>query len=126
MKQILILIFCVLILSACDKVDRIDHQDNKYIYVWQYNNGDSTLVKFNQPVIKELKVMGGHHKNHHIKADLYNNGNYECCSLPYDGSVDRCKTVNKAQAAKNKGIPIIGIFQEKFYPTHKFYFIKYK
>ena len=126
MKQILIFIFGILMLSACNKADRIDHQDDKYIYVWQYNDNDSTLVKFNRPVIKELKVMGGHHKHHHIKADLYNNGHYDCCRLPYDGSVDRCATVNKAQAASYKGTPIIGIFQEQFYPTHEFYFIRYK
>ena len=70
--------------------------------------------------------MGGHHKHHHIRVDLYNNGNYDCCGLPYDGSVDRCETVQKAQDAYDKGTPIIGIFQEQFYPTHEFYFIKYK
>ena len=52
MKQILIFVFSILMLSACDKPDRIDHQDAKYIYVWQYDGDDSTLVKFSQPVIK--------------------------------------------------------------------------
>ena len=126
MKQILIFIFAIIILSACSKPDRIDHQDDKYIYVWQYKGDDSTLVKFNRPVIKELKVMGGHHKNHHIKVDLYDNGNYDCCRLPYDSNIDRCKTVDKAQDAAYNGTPIIGIFQEQFYPIHDFRFIKYK
>ena len=124
MKQILIFIFGILMLSACDKADRIDHQDAKYIYVWQYDGDDSTLVKFSQPIIKELKVMGGHHKHHHIKVDFRNNGIYDCCMLPWD--IDRCKTVDRAQAAAYKGKPIIGIFQEQFYPIHDFRFIKYK
>ena len=127
MKQILIFIFGVLMLSACNKPDRIDHKDDKYIYVWQYDGDDSTLVKFNQPVIRELKVMGGHHKHHHIKVDLYNNGNYVCCRLPYDDSIkDRCEIVHIAQEAACKGTPIIGIFQEQFYPYHEFNFIRYK
>ena len=114
----------MLMLYACDKADRIDHQDDKYIYVWQYDGDDSTLVKFSQPVIKELKVMGGHHKNHHIKVDFHNNGRYDCCVLPW--CIDRCKTVDMAQDAEYKGTPIIGIFQEQFYPIHDFRFIKYK
>ena len=31
-----------------------------------------------------------------------------------------------AQAAEHNGKPIIGIFQEQFYPIHDFRFIKYR
>jgi len=124
MKKILIFILGIFLLSACCKSDRIDHQDNKYIYVWQYNGNDSTLVKFKRPIYSEHKVMGGHHKNHHIFVDYNNNGYYSCCSLPYD--VDRCTIVKMAQDAEIIKRPLTGIFYEEFYPRHELYFIRYK
>lgn len=112
---------------GCNRPDRIERQDSDYIYVWKHNKeGDSTLLRYRQPVYREFKVMGGHHKNHHIKVDWGNDGRYDCCKLPYDGSVDRCKTVEMAQQAEYCGKPIIGVFQEVFYPHHYFIFIKYK
>lgn len=111
---------------GCNRPDKIDHQDSEHIYVWEYTENDSVLVMYNQPIHKEFKVMGGHHKNHHIKVDFDNDGRYDCCQLPDDGSVDRCKTVEIAQQAEYCGKPIIGVFQEVFYPHHYFVFIKYK
>lgn len=112
---------------GCNRPDRIERQDSDYIYVWKHNKeGDSTLLRYSQPVYREFKVMGGHHKNHHIKVDFDNDGRYDCCQLPDDGSVDRCKTVDIAKQAEYCGKPIIGVFQEVFYPHHYFVFIKYK
>lgn len=125
-NKLLYVIVLAILLCSCGKPDRIDHQDSNYIYVWKYNDNDSTLVRYSQPVYREFKVMGGHHKNHHIKVDWDSNGRYECSQLPYDGSVDRCKTVDMAQQAEYRRTPIIGVFQEVFYPHHYFVFIKYK
>jgi hypothetical protein len=112
---------------GCNRPDRIERQDSEYIYVWEYNKeGDSTLLRYRQPVYREFKVMGGHHKNHHIKVDWDNDGRYDCCQLPYDGSVDRCGTVDIANKADAQGKPVIGVFKEVFYPHHYFVFIRYK
>lgn len=126
LNKLLSVLAIVLMVSACGKMPRIDHEDDKYIYVWEYNDNDSTLVKYKQPAIVEHKVMGGHHKNHHIYVDYNDNGVYTCCRLPYDGSVDRCKTVEAAQEAACKNEPIIGVFKERYYPHHELYFIRYK
>lgn len=125
-KEILFTAIAFILIGCGVKPDRIDHQDSEHIYVWEYTENDSTLVMYSQPVYREFKVMGGHHKNHHIKVDWDNDGRYDCCQLPYDGSVDRCKTVNIAQQAEYCRKPIIGVFQEVFYPRHYFVFIKYK
>ena len=112
---------------GCNRPDRIERKDSDYIYVWKHNKeGDSTLLRYKQPVYREFKIMGGHHKNHHIKVDWDNDGRYDCCQLPDDGSVDRCKTIEIAQQAEACRKPIIGVFQEVFYPHHYFVFIKYK
>ena len=125
-RTIIFLALSSLLLFSCDRADRVDHSDSKYIYVWKYDGDDSVLVKYSQPVYLELNVMGGHHKNHHIKVDYRGNGIYDCCRLPYDGSVDRCKTVDKAQKAEWDGKPLVGVFKERFYPVHEFVFVKYK
>ena len=125
-----IFLFGVVLFMSCSKSDRIDHEDNRYIYVWQYNGKDSTLVMFSQPVFREFKVMGGHHtKTHHIKVDWKNNGHYVCHSISYDSYVsggDRCWIVDKAKKASYDKKPLIGIFKEEFYPHHRFHFIRYK
>lgn len=46
-----IFLFGVVLFMSCGKSDRIDHEDNRYIYVWQYDGEDSILVKFSQPGI---------------------------------------------------------------------------
>ena len=126
MKKFILIFIVGLLFVSCGKKDRIDHMDYKYIYVWKYDGGDSVLVKYSQPVMREFNVMGGHHKNHHIRVDFKGNGIYDCCQLPYDGSVDRCGTVDIAQQAYHRRKPIVGIFKERFYPYHEFVFIKYK
>lgn len=118
--------YCLLKLG-CNRPDRIERQDSDYIYVWEYNKeGDSTLLRYRQPMCREFKVMDGHHKNHHIKVDFDNDGYYDCYRLPDGGSVDKCKIVDMAKQAYYCGKPIIGVFQEVFYPHHYFVFIKYK
>ena len=111
---------------SCGKSDRIDSQDKDYIYVWKYKGNDSTLVKYSQPRIVERKVCGGRHKNHKINVDFNNDGFYQRCRLPTDGSVDRCETVRHAQYAQQTNKPIVGIFREYFYPYHEYVFIRYK
>jgi len=125
-----IFLLSVVLFVSCGRSDRIDHEDNRYIYVWQYNGEDSTLVKFSQPVFREFKVKGGHHtKNHHIKVDWNNNGYYECYSISSDSYVsygDMCWIVDKAQKVRYNKNPLIGIFKEEFYPYHRFHFVRYK
>lgn len=125
-----IFLFSAVLFVSCGRSDRIDHEDNRYIYVWQYDGDDSTLVKFSQPVFREFKVMGGHHtKAHHIKVDWDNSGYYDCHSLSSDLYVnggDMCWIVDKAQKAYYNRNPLIGIFKEEFYPYHRFHFIRYK
>lgn len=125
-----IFLFGLVLFMSCSKSDRIDHEDNRYIYVWQYNGKDSTLVMFSQPVFREFKVMGGHHtKTHHIKVDWKNNGHYVYHSISSDSYVsgsDRCWIVDKAKKASYDKKPLIGIFKEEFYPHHRFHFIRYK
>ena len=125
-----IFLFGVVLFMSCSKSDRFDHEDNRYIYVWQYNGKDSTLVMFSQPVFREFKVMGGHHtKTHHIKVDWKNNGHYVCHSISSDSYVSgvvRCWIVDKAKKASYDKKPLIGIFKEEFYPHHRFHFIRYK
>ena len=75
----------------------------------------STEIENMEISLKEMK-----------KSQKSNNGNYDCCRLPYGSNINRCKIVDKAQDAAYKGTPIIGIFQEQFYPIHDFRFIKYK
>ena len=125
MKKILLFLISIVILSSCDKPDRVDHQDKDYIYVWQYDGNDSSLVKFNQPRYVRLNVYGGHHKNHHIKVDFYD-GTYRCYSLSSHNIPNRCELVDKAQMAYHKGQPIVGIFKEIYYPHHDYIFIKYE
>ncbi len=126
MKHLFILFLSIILFTSCDKQSRIDHEDNKYIYVEKYEGKDSILVKYNKPIYKEFNVLGGHHrKAHHTKVD-FNNGYYECHSISSDYYVnenDKCYIVNKAQCT-NK--PIKAIFKEVFYPTHEYHFIKYK
>lgn len=126
MKRFIYVLFIAFLFVSCGKADRIERQDSKYIYVWKYDGDDSVLVRYSQPVLREFNVMGGHHKNHHIRVDFKGNGVYDCCRLPYDGSVNRCKTVDIAQRAANVRKPVVGIFKEKFYPYHEFVFIRYK
>ena len=126
MKKLIYILFVALVFVSCGKPDRVERQDSKYIYVWKYDGGDSVLVRYSQPVCREFNVMGGHHKYHHIKVDFKGNGVYECCPLPYDGSVDRCRTVDIAQRAYNVRKPVVGKFKEVFYPCHEFVFIGYK
>ena len=125
-----IFLFSVVLFVSCGRSDRIDHEDNRYIYVWQYNGEDSTLVKFSQTVFREFKVMSGHHvKTHHIKVDWDNNGYYDCHSISSDSYVsdsDMCWIVDKALKAYYNKKPLIGIFKEEFYPYHRFHFIRYK
>ena len=113
--------------TSCDNQSRIDHEDNKYIYVWNYEGNDSILVKYSKPIYKEFNVLGGHHhKAHHIRVDFNNNGYYDCHSISSDSYVspnDRCYIVNRAQ---NTHYPIKAEFKEVFYPTHEYHFIKYK
>lgn len=123
MTKYLFFIFSIIVLASCGKSDRIDHQDKDYIYVWKYEDHDSTLLTYSQPRIVERKVYGGRHKHHKIYVDFNNDGDYQYCRLPYDGSIDRCETVRRAQQA-NK--PIVGIFREYFYPYHEYVFIRYK
>ena len=127
MKYLFILFLSIILFTSCDKQSKIDHEDNKYIYVWNYKGNDSILVKYNKPIYKEFNVLGGHHsKNHHIKVDFNNNGHYDCHSISSDSYVndnDKCYIVNKAQDT-NK--PIKAVFKEVFYPTHEYHFIKYK
>lgn len=126
MLKYLFFIFGIIVLVSCGKSDRIDKQDKDYIYVWKYKGNDSTLVKYSQPRIVERKVCGGRHKNHKIYVDFNNDGFYQRCSLPTDGSVDRCETVRHAQYAQQTNKPIAGIFMEYFYPYHEYVFIRYK
>lgn len=126
MRKFVYILFMAFLFVSCGKADRIDHMDSKYIYVWKYEGDDSVLVRYSQPVLREFNVMGGHHKNHHIRVDFKGNGVYDCCHLPYDGSVDRCGTVDIAQRADYRRKPVVGIFKERFYPYHEFVFIKYK
>ena len=126
MLKYLFFIFGIIVLVSCGKSDRIDTQDKDYIYVWKYKGNDSTLVKYSQPRIVERKVCGGRHKNHKIYVDFNNDGFYQRCSLPTDGSVDRCETVRHAQYAQQTNKPIVGIFMEYFYPYHEYVFIRYK
>lgn len=126
MKKLFILFISYIVvfsMTSC-KFDRIDHEDANYIYVWQYDGDDSTLVKFSQPIYVERNVMGGHHKNHHIKVDINNDGNYICTRIPYN--INRCAVVNKAQEAWYYNKPIIAIFKESFYPYHELTFVRYK
>lgn len=126
MKKILFVFILLISFCSCKKHDRIDHYDDTHIYVWKYDiHGDSTLMKYHQPVMREFNVMGGHHKHHHIKVD-FGDGYYTCCSLPYDGSVDRCQTVSMAMEASRRGRPLKGIFIEYFYPWHYYEFVRYK
>lgn len=125
MKKILIFLISIVILSSCDKVDRIDHQDKDYIYIWQYDGNDSTLVKFNQPRYVKFNVYGGHHKNHHIKVD-FNDGYYRCYSLSKFNIPNRCELVRQAQIAYRNGHPIVGVFKEVYYPYHDYIFIRYE
>lgn len=126
MLKYLFFIFGIIVLVSCGKSDRIDHQDKDYIYVWKYEGHDSILVKYSQPRIVERKVCGGRHKHHKIMVDFNNDGFYQRCRLPTDGSVDRCETVRHAQYAQQTNKPIVGIFREYFYPYHKYVFIRYK
>ena len=126
MKKFVYILFVAFLFVSCGKADRVERQDSKYIYVWKYDGGDSVLVRYSQPVLREFNVMGGHHKNHHIRVDFKGNGVYDCCRLPYNNSVNRCKTVDIAKQAAYKRKPVVGIFKEKFYPYHEFIFIKYK
>ena len=126
MLKYLFFIFGIIVLVSCGKSDRIDNQDKDYIYVWKYKGNDSTLVKYSQPRIVERKVCGGRHKNHKIYVDFNNDGFYQRCSLPTDGSVDRCETVRHAQYEQQTNKPIVGIFMEYFYPYHEYVFIRYK
>ena len=125
-----IFLFSAALFVSCGRSDRIDHEDNRYIYVWQYDGDDSTLVKFSQPVFREFKVMGGHHsKTHHIKVDWSNSGFYYCHSISSDSYAnkgDMCWIVDKAEKAWYNKNPLIGIFKEEFYPYHRFHFIRYK
>lgn len=127
MKHLFIFFLSIILFTSCNKQSRIDHEDNKYIYVWIYEGNDSILVKHNKPIYKEFNVLGGHHhKAHHIKVDFNNNGHYDCHSISSDYYVncnDKCYIVDKAQST-NK--PIKAIFKEVFYPTHEYHFIKYK
>lgn len=125
MKKFIYILFMAFLFVSCGKADRIERHDSKYIYVWKYEGDDSVLVRYSQPVLREFKVKGGHHKNHHIRVDFKGNGHYDCFHLPYDGSVDRCKTVDIAQRAECRR-PVVGIFKEVFYPYHDFVFIRYK
>ena len=126
MKNFIYVLFMAFLCVSCGKADRIERQDSAYIYVWKYEGDDSVLVRYSQPVLREFNVMGGHHKNHHIRVDFKGNGVYNCSHLPYDGSVDRCKTVDIAQRAYGCRKPVVGIFKEVFYPYHDFVFIRYK
>ena len=126
MRKILFLILGMMLFVSCSKSDRIDHQDKDYIYVWKYNKDDSVLVRYNQPRLVKLKVMGGRHKHHYIRVDFDNNGFYRRCKLPYDGSIDRCEIVRQARNAMTEGKPLIGVFREYFYPHHEYIFIKYE
>lgn len=122
MWVILVVLVGLLMLVGC-KPDRIDHTDKDYIYVWQYHDEDSTLVKFHQPIYIERKVYGGHHhKSHHIKVDMNNNGRYECVHLP-DRGIDRCATVDRAQHTRT---PLTGVFKVSYYPHYNVVFVKYK
>jgi hypothetical protein len=127
MKYLFILFSSMFLFTSCDKPSRIDHEDNKYIYAWNYEGNDSILVKYNKPIYKEFNVLGGHHyKAHHIRVDFNNNGYYDCHSITSDSYVspnDRCYIVNRAQ---NTHYPIKAEFKEVFYPTHEYHFIKYK
>ena len=125
-----IFLLSAVLFVSCGRPDRIDHEDNRYIYVWQYDGEDSTLVKFSQPVFREFKVMGGHHtKAHHIRVDWDNSGYYDCHSISSDSYVSdgkSCWIVDKAEKARYNKKPLIGIFKEEFYPYHRFHFVRYK
>jgi len=127
MKYLFILFLSIILFTSCNKPSRIDHEDNKYIYVWNYEGNDSILVKYNQPIYREFNVKGGHHyKVHHIRVDFNNNGHYGCHSISSDSYVspnDRCYIVNRAQ---NTHYPIKAEFKEVFYPKHEYHFIRYK
>jgi len=127
MKYLFILFLSIILFTSCNKPSRIDHEDNKYIYVWNYEGNDSILVKYNQPIYREFNVKGGHHRKfHHIRVDFNNNGYYGCHSISSDSYVspnDRCYIVNRAQ---NTHYPIKAVFKEIFYPKHEYHFIRYK
>ena len=128
MKHLFILFLSIIFFTSCGKQpSRIDHEDNKYIYVWNYEGNDSILLKYNKPIYKEFNVLGGHHHTaHHIKVDFNNNGHYDCHSISSDYNIscdDRCYIVDKAQETN---VPIKAIFKEVFYPYHEYHFIKYK
>lgn len=111
-----------LLTSCIERKERIDHTDDKYIYVWQYDGDDSTLVKYSQPIYREVTVIGGHHKHHHLLIKE-NDGRILHLSLPYDGSVDRCGTVSRA--IENRRKEMKAVLFEEFYPYHTLTFIKY-
>ena len=123
--RLFLLLISILALTSCSKSDRIDHTDCNYIYVWKYQiNGDSTLYKYNQPRIVELKVMGGRTKYKKIRVDINNDGYYHSVRVPY--GMDRSNIVKQAQRAAWINRPLIGVFREKFYPYYEIVFIKYK
>ena len=123
--KLMILFILLLGLTSC-KSDRIDHTDCNYIYVWRYDiSGDSTLYKYQQPRIIELKVMGGRMKHKKIKVDFDNDGSYNnTVRVPY--GMDRSAIVRQAQRAAWDRKPLIGVFIEKFYPYHEIKFVRYK
>lgn len=86
---------CLVCLNSCRR-DRIDHMTEDSIYVWEYDlRGDSTLVRYSQPIEYIGKVTkrhswttshwvshgpkrGGHRvTRHHYKVYYMHSGNLE-------------------------------------------------
>ena len=56
-SKLVIFIFSILMLSSCTKPDRLDHEDQDYLYVWEYKiGGDSILQKYHKPRTVEYRV----------------------------------------------------------------------
>lgn len=117
----LLTMVCLILFTGC-KPNRIDHETDEYIYVWEYDVfGDSTLYRYHQPIKYVVTVVdkkkttssawvvhpkgGGHAVVSHHYHVYYIIGGEKKDRLDYD-------LFNKV----NVGDKVI--FLETFYPYH--------